>query len=1182
MAGPSRAPEKRQASLTSFFTINGLSKKQAAATEHSGRDGNRDKDKDREKTEDEPSPRTETEKPAPLPRSKATQKRPLQDDASNGNRVPSRARKRAKAASDDDYDDDDDDGGEGSEGGSHPSADASPSRGPVAEGLNGSSRAGQYAYIPHPSATGSIGPRVENDDAAAQRRKEELHRKFVKKLGHPDSLSLFRRREAQSLGETPGLDGDEEEEGGGEGDEDEPAPAAKAKRKGGKAAGKLTPMEIQFLDIKRKHMDTVLVVEVGYKFRFFGEDARIAAKELSIVCIPGKFRYDEHPSEAHLDRFASASIPVHRLNVHVKRLVAAGYKVGVVRQLETAALKKAGDNRNAPFVRKLTNVYTKGTYIDETGELDQAGEGTGAPAGGYLLCLTESPAKGLGADEKVHIGIVAVQPATGDIIYDDFEDGFMRREIETRLLHISPCELLIVGELSKATDKLVQHLSGSSTNVFGDRTRVERIPKSKTAAAESYSHVTQFYAGKAKDEDKRSAAILDKILKLPESVTICLSAMITHLTEYGLEHIFNLTKYFQSFSTRQHMLISGTTLESLEVYRNATDQSEKGSLLWALDKTRTRPGRRLLRKWIGRPLLDRERLEQRVAAVEELLENRSTLKVDKLGGLLSSIRADLERNLIRIYYGKCTRPELLSTLQTLQRISIEFSRVKTPEDTGFKSPLLGEAICSLPGIGAIVNGYLDKINPEAARKDDKYAFFREAEETDDITNHKLGIAAVEADLDAHRQDAAARLSRKTPVSYVTVAGIEYLIEVSNADLKHVPASWVKISGTKKLSRFHTPEVIRLMNERDQHREALAAACDAAFAGLLRSIAAEYQPLRDAVSSLATLDCLLSLADVASLPGYTKPTFLPSESPPTISIRSGRHPIAEHTLPDGYIPFTTALAAPSPLAQLITGPNMGGKSSYVRAVALLVLLAQIGSYVPAEAMSLTLADAIYTRMGARDNLFAGESTFMVEVSETAAILRGATPRSLVVLDELGRGTSTHDGAAIAHAVLDYVVRHSRCLTLFITHYQNLARVADGLAGAVRCVHMRFEAARRRHDTDPDGHRDSDGDGDADGDAADEEITFLYEVADGVAHRSYGLNVARLARIPRRVLDVAARKSRELEEAVTARRLRGAARLLGDVLLHGDGEPGRGDGDGDGDGDGEHESPLDQLVSSIEQL
>jgi len=827
--------------------------------------------------------------------------------------------------------------------------------------------------------------------------------------------------------------------------------------------------------------------------------------------------------------------------------------VGIVRQIETAALKKAGDNRNAPFVRKLTNVYTKGTYIDETGELDQPGEATGASAGGYLLCLTESPAKGLGTDEKVDVGLIAVQPATGDIIYDSFEDGFMRREIETRLLHISPCEFLIVGELSKATDKLIQHLSGSSTNVFGDKSRVERVPKGNTMAAEAYSHVTQFYASKTNEKDPKSAALLEKVLKLPESVTICLSAMITHLTEYGLEHIFALTKYFQSFSTRQHMLLNGTTLESLEVYRNATDHSEKGSLLWALDKTQTRPGRRLLRKWIGRPLLDHEQLQERVEAVEELLENQNTYKVDKLTNMLSNIKADLERSLIRIYYGKATRPELLSTLQALQRISIEYSTLKTPADTGFKSRLIAEAIMSLPAIGNIVTSYLDKINAQAARKDDKYAFFLEEYETDDITKHKLGIAAVEADLDLHRKDAAAKLGKKTPVNYVTVAGIEYLIEVPNTDLKYVPASWVKISGTKKLSRFHTPEVIRLMNERDQHKEALAAACDAAFSNLLKSLAAEYQPLRDAVASLATIDCLLSLSQVASLPGYTKPTFLPPGTPPTITITQGRHPIAEHTLPDGYIPFTTSLTSPAPIAQLITGPNMGGKSSYVRAVALLVLLAQIGSFVPADAMSLTLTDAIYTRMGARDNLFAGESTFMVEVSETATILRSATPRSLVILDELGRGTSTHDGAAIAHAVLDHVVRETKCLTLFITHYQSLARVAAGLGdGLIKCVHMRFSATTNEE--------------------GEEEITFLYEVADGVAHRSYGLNVARLARIPRKVLDVAAQKSREMEDGMKVKRLRGAARLLGDVLSSPGGE----------DGDAAVADQLNHLISSIEQL
>ncbi|KAI0515216.1 muts domain V-domain-containing protein [Xylaria bambusicola] len=1003
----------------------------------------------------------------------------------------------------------------------------------------------------------------QQDDAEEKRRKEVLHRKFVQKLGRPDSIALMKRRNHQIDDETHALnneDGEEEEE------DDTPQPT-KARKKGAKT-GKLTPMEIQFLDIKRKHTDTLLIVEVGYKFKFFGEDARIAAKELSIVCIPGKLRYDEHPSEAHLDRFASASIPVHRLPVHAKRLVAAGHKVGVVRQIETAALKKVGDNRNAPFTRKLTNVYTKGTYIDEVGELDQQTDAT-TPAGGYLLCITETAAKGWGTDEKVDVGIIAVQPATGDIIYDIFEDGFMRSEIETRLLHISPCEFLIVGELSKATDKLIQHLSGSSTNVFGDRSRVERIAKSKTLAAEAYSHVTQFYSNKLKENegDDHASALLNKVLKLPEAVTICLSSMINHLKEYGLEHIFDLTKYFQSFSARQHMLINGTTLESLEVYRNQTDHSEKGSLFWALDKTLTRFGQRLLRKWVGRPLLDKERLEERVAAVEELLNNASTAKVDQLEHTLKTTKTDLERSLIRIYYGKCTRPELLAVLQTLQRIASEFTRVKDSSDAGFSSAAISEAIASLPLILPTVLSYLERINAEAARADDKYAFFRETEETEAITDHKLGIASVEQELDAHRKVASSKLNKKSPVSYVTVAGIEYLVEVANSDLKHVPASWIKISGTKKLSRFHTPEVVRLISERDQHKEALSAACDVAFASLLRSIASEYQPIRDAISSLATLDCLLSLSKVAALPGYTKPDFLPSDTPPTISVTAGRYPIAEQTLATSYIPFSTTLASPTPLAHLITGPNMGGKSSFVRAVALLVLLAQIGSYVPADSLSLTLVDAIHTRMGARDNLFRGESTFMVEVSETARILRSATPRSLVILDELGRGTSTYDGAAIAQAVLQHVVEDIRCLTLFITHYQSLARVADGLAGRCTNVHMRFTAANKRRCNGGNSSMIESQDEDLGRDEGhchgDEEITFLYEVGEGVAHRSYGLNVARLARIPRRVLDVAAQKSQQLEDEIKRRRLGGATKLLADVLANGSDQ-------------------LDHLVSSIEQL
>ena len=976
----------------------------------------------------------------------------------------------------------------------------------------------RYAFSSSPSRD----EENEQDDNETKQRKQRLHEKFVKKLGRPDSIAEIQRRNWVISEETAEDEKDAEDDEDAEGDAT-PKPATKG-RKGAtakKGASKLTPMEKQFLEIKRNHLDTLMVMEVGYKYKFWGEDARIAAKELSIVCIPGKFRYDEHSSEAHLDRFASASIPTHRLHVHVKRLVGAGHKVGIIRQLETAALKAAGDNRNAPFIRKLTNLYTKGTYIDDVEGLEASvgAPSGGVPATGYLVCITESNAKGWGTDEKVHIGLVAVQPATGDVIHDDFEDGFMRSEIETRLLHIAPCEILIVGDLSKATEKLVQHLSGSKANIFGDKVRLERVEKPKTIAAQAYSHVSNFYAGRMKassaEKDEKASKILDNVLKLAEGVTICLSAMITHLTDYGLEHIFDLTKYFQSFSARSHMLLNGTSLTSLEIYQNQTDHTEKGSLFWTLDRTKTRFGQRLLRKWVGRPLLRKAELEERIAAVEELNDDQPTMRVDKVKHLLAQIRSDLEKSLIRIYYGKCTRPELLTVLQTMQRIATEFLSVKKPSDAGFQSSIINTAVAALPTIAGDVVSYLDQINPEAAKSDDKSAFFREEVESEDIMEHKMGIASVEQELDAHRPIAAAKVKKKK-VDYVTVAGIEYLIEVDNALLKNVPASWAKISGTKKVSRFHTPEVVRLIRERDQHKEALAAACDFAFTKLLADISSKYQSFRDCVQALATLDCLLSLAAIASQPGYVKPEYTDETC---ISVEQGRHPMVEQLLLDAYVPNDTDLASDLTRALLITGPNMGGKSSYVRQVALIAIMGQIGSYVPAESAKLGMLDAVFTRMGAFDNMMAGESTFMVELSETSDILKQATSRSLVILDELGRGTSTHDGVAIAQAVLDHVVREKQSLTLFITHYQNLSALAKGFEnGELKNVHMRFKETSDKETGD-----------------ATKEITFLYEIGEGVAHRSYGLNVARLANIPESILNVAAVKSKELEQEASEKQL-----------------------------------------------
>ncbi|KAF2671495.1 hypothetical protein BT63DRAFT_423698 [Microthyrium microscopicum] len=944
-----------------------------------------------------------------------------------------------------------------------------------------------YSSTPTAARTGAEALDLTEEDEETKEKKMKLHEQFVEKLTRP--REDWRRQTTEH----------EEEEAQDMEEEEEPLPKS---RKGKKNS--LTPMVQQYLDVKRQNLDKIIVFEVGYKFQFYGEDARVAAKELNIVCIPGVMTYDNDPQ----GRLASASIPVGRLPVHVKRLVAAGHKVGVVKQLETAALKAVGDNRGGPFVRKLTNVYTQGTYIEDP-EAEEDGPGT-------IICLTETI-----LSNRVHVGMVSVQPTTGYIMYDDFDDEFMRSELETRLLHLTPCEYLIVGSLSDETRKIVKHLSGSSRS--GVKARVENVTKSKTMVAESFSHVSSFYASKfqqSENEEPNTARqyTLDQIHQLSEQVTMCLSAMIKHLTEYGLQHVFDLTVNFQNFSTRNHMMLNGNTLNSLEIYHNQTDHGAKGSLFWQLDRTKTRFGKRLLRKWIGRPLLDQASLEARINAVQELKDSGGSRENDRLRRVLKAAsKSDLEKILIRIYYKRATRKEVLLLLRTLQAIGNEFAGSSYE---GFRSDTVNNAGSSIAQITTCVTEFLDRVRWRSENEEDLYSFFREDFESEAVTDQKCLIAEVEHDLEQHRAEAASKLGR--PVNFVTISGIEYLVEVENskAQLGKVPASWLKVSGTKKSSRFHTPEVVKSIRRRDQYKESLAEACDIAFTRYLEQIGEYYRQFRDCIFGIATLDCLFSLAEIANQPGYCKPDF--STGDPHIEIKQGRHPMVEQLLLDNYVPNDIDIGPSGTTnALLITGPNMGGKSSYVRSMSLICIMAQIGSFVPADSARLSLLDGVYTRMGALDNIMKGESTFMVELGETSQILKQATRRSLVILDELGRGTSTMDGVAIAEAVLQFLIDRG-IMTLFITHYQDLAKVALGNK-SLKNVHVKFR------ETDQDNA-----------------ITFLYQISGGVAHRSYGLHVARLANIPRSIIELAAVKSRELEMKISHRRATNLGKLVTQFL------------------------------------
>ncbi|KAF9901347.1 Mismatch repair protein msh3 [Lobosporangium transversale] len=951
-----------------------------------------------------------------------------------------------------------------------------------------------------------------------------------------------------------------------------------------------TPLEKQFVEIKDQHPDAILCIEVGYKFRFFGEDAEIASKELGIA------HFMDH-------NFYTASIPTHRLDVHVRRLVHAGYKVGVVRQMETAALKSAGDNKSAPFTRKLTNLYTRATFLESLDRDEEQFNGSFVGRGTvsqYLMCLYEEPQGGNGADEKVRIAMLAVQPSTGDIIYDEFLDGHFRNELETRLLHIQPSELIIPMEsMSKATEKLLGYLTGSSQRRIGttrnqDDVRVERT-QGFVKYDKAFSTVSEFYSLNLKDEQSKIGhqgstrksqmeTILKTVLGLPRNLIIALSAMITHLAEFGLAPVFRLSKYFECFTSRSHMLLNGNTIANLEIYRNQTDWSTRGSLFAIMDHTYTGFGRRLLKKWIGKPLTNREPLQERVDAVEEILASAGKNPYLEDAKIMLKGLMDLEKGVCRIHYGKSSPKEFLAIIQTFMKVAEVIppsQRSKSPADFNLTSPMLRNLIGSLANAAEDSQYFLNALNVEAARKNDKLLMFQDeviAEKWPDIQEHRNNIVTTEGDLAIHLNTIRKQL-REPKLEFTSCSGIDYLVEVKNKDVAKVPKSWVKISGTKQVSRFHTPETIQLIQEKAQHQERLILTCDQAFMAFQQEFSERYEVFRDLVQNLAILDCLFSLAVVACLPGYVKPEYVDDSLPDdaqdndahsspqrmdvdtddftgstldlqlqspkrratkaTIDIKNGRHPMVEQMLPFGtFVPNDIHFGRnPSSgvdqKAMILTGPNMGGKSCYIRQVALLCIMAQIGSYLPADSARVSLLDAVFTRMGASDNIFGHESTFMVELQETSDILKMATPRSLVILDELGRGTSTLDGVAIAYAVLKHVVSHVGSITLFVTHYPSLADVATEFAeGTVRNYHMGFMASASGAASGSCTATETDlaEEGIASESSAaldDMDIVFLYKLVPGVSLKSYGLNVARMAKLPFSLIKKAKVKSKELE-------------------------------------------------------
>ncbi|CBQ68868.1 related to DNA mismatch repair protein [Sporisorium reilianum SRZ2] len=1038
-------------------------------------------------------------------------------------------------------------------------------------------RMGKWKFMPvkvSSSQVDELDPATSQEEPARSQKEQDRHEAFRKKLlGSNFAVDRHARNQMQieqmssrdpfSPGEARPSTGAEDEaivvDGDHDDDDDDEGPSStnrfgqfaaaksssaaassssKTKAKG-KAKAKAndtdsgptyTPLEKQILELKAAHPGVLLIIEVGYKLKFYGEDARIASKELNIMCFPER-------------NLLAAMIPVHRLHIHVKRLIQAGHKVGVVRQIETRALKAASKNANTPFVRKLTALYTASTWIDDLSSSDDLAANMGDAYTNQpksLMAIVEQSEGGNGPEDRVSIGIVSVEVNTGHLTYDQFSDGHARSELETRIAHLAPAEVLVPPKLTRPTEKVISYLLGSGAE---GGVRIERLA-AKPDYNQAFQAVTHFYrdrgleaeASATTEEDptapsataaagdassSKSTPFMSLILSLPHLSLIALAQIIQHLEAFQLESICTLSTNFRSFSSRTTMLLNSNTLANLEIFRSADEQTERGSLIWLLDKCKTAMGRRLLRKWVSKPLTDVDRLEERLDAVQALRDGKSYV-LRTLPNLLHGL-PDLERGLARMTYGRATPTELATVLLSLNRVTQEF-KADEAATWNTRSSLIDTHLTSLLCGKQPVQKYLNQISIKEARANNKPDLFPDPDLYPAIQASKDNIAIVDTELREHLREIRKLLHRPS-LDYVSVAGVDYLVEVRVADAKKVPVEWLRVSATKSMVRFHTPEVIRLTKVRDQHRETLDAAADEAFAAFVGEMCrTEYVALRNVVASLGVLDVLLSLAEVASSAGYTRPTFVATpdgESVP-VEIHGMRHPILELVSPLPYIPNDIALSTPtSTRAILLTGCNMGGKSSVVRTLGLLVIMAQLGSFVPATSARLGIHDGVYVRMGARDAMFAARSTFMVEVSETADILRSVTARSLVVLDELGRGTSTHDGVCIASGVLEWLLARERAPNVvFITHYLQLGEMERRFARKVRNMHMAFVETSPADFAEFGGLDDDD--------AATGHIEFLYKLRAGIASKSFGIHCARLAGLPEGILKSAARVSAQLEQ------------------------------------------------------
>ncbi|AAS52089.1 ADR168Cp [Eremothecium gossypii ATCC 10895] len=904
-----------------------------------------------------------------------------------------------------------------------------------------------------------------------------------------EDFRFNRRREAcgkeQEVGFAERLQRIMERREGGCVEEDETELDNEAPRSKRAKPNRLTELDQQFKDLKLQHMDKVLAVRVGYKYKFFAEDAVMVSRVLQIKLVPGKLTVHEtDPADHKHKKFAYCTIPDTRLEVHLQRLMHHNLKVGVVEQTETSAVKKNSGTSSSVFSREVTNIFTRATYgINETfGTKDRRVLGDSASVWG-LVCKRQP--------SYTRYFLVSVNLNSGEVIFDDFkEERFLTEALETRIKYTNPSEVVVGDGLGSEIEK-VFHTSDSDITL----NRIELVGLYE----EIFSEPHPAFKG---------------------NVPLQTALMLVHgyLTNFKNESLLFFKENFKPFCSKTHMILPSSAIESLDIFENSTDRSSKGSLLWVLDHTRTNYGLRNLKNWIAKPLINIDQIQQRLDAVQCISTEVGNIFIESLNNMLRDGQ-DLERILNRIAYGKTSRREVYLFLRELTQLATLFSSHHRYIETNvlsangkirMQSSLLANIFTDLdeywkqfpiPNFLAMINidAALDK-NPD--RPYVEYFNLTKYDRAEPLISKQQDIEAVIGELRDELKNIRVILKRPM-LNYKDE--IDFLVEIRNTQVSSVPVDWVKVASTKAVSRFQTPGTAKLVAKLQYHKELLQDLALQEYESFIKRITGEYTSLRKAILHLSTYDCILSLAATSCNVDYVRPKF--NTAPQCINVINGRNPIIE-SLDVRYMPNDVNLNREGKKIMIITGPNMGGKSSYIRQVALLVIMAQIGCYVPAQEAEFSIFDQIFTRIGAYDNLLRNDSTFKIEMTEMVQILRSSTENSLLLLDEVGRGTGTHDGISISYALLRYFIElHNACpLILFITHYASLGSIRSPILGN---YHMSYIEEKRPGENWP-------------------SVVFLYKLKEGRAHNSYGLNVAKLADIQTGIINRAYKISTMLKQ------------------------------------------------------